>query len=166
MSELRNLYPEVKKILLDANILVILIASKVRPELLERLSPGNRRFAMEDIERLEKVLSKYPIVVTTPYVLTEVNSLINSRVDKNSAVECRAFLAQAIASLENHYVEPSVLSADPDFTTYGIADISIRYAIVKEDTLVLSEDNPLRGLLRDRYILSYFDLKDILSGLQ
>ena len=160
MNSIRTAFPSTKTIFLDSNILVLLIVGQVRPNLLQVLSPGNISFAIDDFELIKEIILEYGEPVTTPYILSEVSSLLN-KLDHNSRIECLEQLSKYIPLLDNQYTPPEELSVDPLFSVYGIADISILSA--SEDSLVLTEDNPLIGLLqKSRTVLDYHTLKQVI----
>lgn len=160
-SILRTIYPDAKDIFLDANLLVLLIAGQVRVNLMQTLSPGNLHLVVDDFDLIKSLLADFDKTITTPYILSEVNTLFN-KLDHNSRIQCREKLAEYIPKLENKYQEPTQLATDPLFSSFGIADISILHA--SEETLVVTEDGSLLGLLQKRRdVLDYSALKSMLS---
>jgi hypothetical protein len=104
-------------------------------------------------------------MIITPYLLSEVNSLL-TKLDINSRTDARRILATLIPTLDYYHTKPDLLACDPDFAEFGITDISILHAS-ETATLVLTEDGPLTGLLKNkRDVLNYKELKDIISGLR
>jgi hypothetical protein len=159
---LRTIFPNARYVLLDANVLVVLIAGQVRPNLIARLSPGSSGLGEEDFEIILGLLDHFEATITTPYVLTEVNGLLN-KLDSNSATECRAKLAEYIPLMEPRYTEPKVLAAHEQFATFGIADVSILYA--SDHTLIVTADGPLVGFLPNTIsVLEYQQWKHILKN--
>ncbi|MEP7234176.1 MAG: hypothetical protein ABI778_02660 [Ignavibacteriota bacterium] len=161
MKSIRGLYSE-SAIFLDSNILVLLIAGQVRPNLLPKLSPGNIHFSIDDFELIIKILGQFKETRTTPYILTEVNSLLNSKLDHNSGLECREKFAEYIPLLVNTYTDPKKLAAHSLFSVFGLADISIVEAC--DNALVLTDDDRLIGLLKDSCnVLNYNTLKQLIE---
>lgn len=159
---LRDLYSHTKKILLDANLLVLLLAAKAGANLI-RLSPGNQTFDANDADLLDNVVAeyKYENMIITPYLLSEVNSLL-TKLDINSRTDARRILATLIPTIDYYHTKPDLLACDPDFAEFGITDISILHAS-ETATLVLTEDGRLAGLLKKRRdVLTYKDLKDMI----
>lgn len=161
MNSFRTYFPQ-ESIFLDSNILVLLIAGQVRPNLLPKLSPGNIHFSVDDFELISTLLRQFKEARTTPYILTEVNSLLNSKLDQNSSLECREKFAEYIPLLANTYTEPKKLAEHSLFSAFGIADISIFEAC--QNTLVLTDDNRLISLLQGSCeVLDYNTLKQIVE---
>ncbi len=157
-----DLYSHTKKILLDANLLVLLLAAKAGANLI-RLSPGNQTFDANDADLLDNVVAeyKYENMIITPYLLSEVNSLL-TKLDINSRTDARRILATLIPTIDYYHTKPDLLACDPDFAEFGITDISILHAS-ETATLVLTEDGRLAGLLKKRRdVLTYKDLKDMI----
>jgi hypothetical protein len=155
-------FPKSRYIFPDANILVLLIAGQVSPNLVPQLSPGNYPFDIDDFELLSRLLAQFDATITTPYVLAEVNSLL-SKLDNNSMVECRAKLAEYIPLLESRYNEPKDLASSNRFPNFGITDVSILFA--SEQAFVLTQDGGLIGLLqKERDILDYDTVKQLIAA--
>jgi len=158
---IRSSYPNSRYIFPDANILVLLIAGQVRPNLVPQLSPGRYRFDIDDFEVLSRLFAQFDATITTPYILAEVNSLLSS-LDNNSMVECRAKLAEYIPKMENRYTEPRDLAANKRFPDFGISDISILFA--SQQALVLTQDGGLLGLLQKQCdVLDYATVKQLIA---
>ena len=119
MNSIRTAFPSTKTIFLDSNILVLLIVGQVRPNLLQVLSPGNISFAIDDFELIKEIILEYGEPVTTPYILSEVSSLLN-KLDHNSRIECLEQLSKYIPLLDNQYTPPEELSVDPLFTCAAV----------------------------------------------
>ena len=158
---LRSVYPKSRYILPDANILVLLIAGQVRPNLVPQLSPGSYRFDIDDFDVLSHLFAQFDATITTPYILAEVNSLL-SRLENNSMVECRAKLAEYIPMLKNRYNDPKELASSNLFPNFGISDVSILYA--SDQALVLTQDGGLLGLLQKECdVLDYASVKQLIA---
>ena len=158
---LRSVYPRSRYIFPDANILVLLIAGQVRPNLIPLLSPGSYQFDVDDFRILTKLLLQFDATITTPYVLSEVNSLL-SKLDRDSMIDCRAKLAEIIPKLLTRYSEPEQLATSNRFSNFGIADVSILFAA--DQALVLTQDGQLLGLLqKDCDVLDYSVVKQLVA---
>ena len=64
-----------------------------------RISQFNRteKFLPEDYDLLVRILADFSNIITTPNILTEVNSLIN-QIGEPERSQCLAIFAQAIAA--------------------------------------------------------------------
>jgi hypothetical protein len=145
---LRDQFPHAKKVLIDANVLVILVVGQTRQTLIASVSPGDYSLTPEDFTLITSEIAAFEASVTTPYLLAEVNTLF-PKPDVNTVLECRSTLGSYIPLLENNYIEPAVLSQDRSFASFGIADVSIVHA-ADSSTLVLTADWALTGLLASR----------------
>jgi len=163
---LRDLFPNATKILIDANILVIIIVGQLRQTLLGSVSPGNFTLTPEDYTLITNEIGAFRASVTTPYLLAEVNTLF-PKPDENTLIDCRRTLASYIPLLENNYAIPEVLAVDSSFASFGIADISIINAAAA-DTLVLTADWALNGLLEQRgcFVIHYEVLRQMIESIR
>jgi hypothetical protein len=159
---IRSSYPKSRYIFPDANILVLLIAGQVRPNLVPQLSPGTYRFEVDDFEVLSDLFAQFDATITTPYILSEVNALL-SKLEHNSMVECRAKLAEYIPLLVSRYSEPKDLASSNRFPNFGISDVSILFA--SDQALVLTQDGGLLGLLQQqRDVIDYASVKQLIAS--
>jgi rRNA-processing protein FCF1 len=143
------------RLLIDSNLLVGIVIGRARESLLGRKPVEN--FQRSDFDRLTEFVALFKSILTTPFVLAEVNSLINKT--GYARMECRAALASQIMLMEEMRHSSRELSNDPTFMECGLTDISIKTAAM-EDTLVLTEDEELLGILIQAGIaaLRYKDL--------
>ena len=144
-------------LLIDANLLAVLVIGRARESLLGK-KPVDK-FQLSDFERLAEFSGLFRRVLTTPHVLSEVNSLINKT--GFARIECRAALGAQIRLMDEVVKSSNEMSNDPDFTQYGLTDISIKFAATK-NTLVVTEDEGLLWLLAQSGIaaLRYSDFID------
>ncbi len=130
-----------RSLLLDSNLLVVLVIGKSDEAFLG--SKPIQHFELSDYERLRHFIGAFNSIVTTPYILAEVSNLLN----KSQAGElCRRTLAGMISAIDEVHAAATELADDPNFARFGIADVSIIHA-ANDDTLVLTNDEPLLGLL-------------------
>jgi hypothetical protein len=142
-------------LLLDTNLLAVLVIGRARESLLGRKPVED--FQIADFERLAEFSALFKTVTTTSHVLSEVNSLLNKT--GYARGECRAALASLIDLIEESHQSSRELSRDHAFVDLGLTDISVK-AAATEDTLVLTEDEDLLGILNQAGIaaLRYKDL--------
>lgn len=156
---LRTLFPGSRRLLLDANLLVILVVGQVRKEIFGKSPVSDYRDS--DFDLLFGLMSEFTEVITTPYILAEVNMLL-TKTGKYYSVECRAALSNLVPGSPCSYDEPAILSVSPYFASFGISDISIMQAALT-NTVVLTSDGNLAGLLRSnkQSVMLYKELKQI-----
>ena len=154
---LRELYPQTRYLLLDANLLVVLVIGQVRQQLFGR-SPVEM-YSNADYDLLVSLIGEFEGVVTTPYLLSEVNTLL-TKTGTYYCRECRSALSALIPELSCTYTEPAILSRNVHFATFGISDISIVDSSATS-IFVLTAEGPLTGLLggQDIPVFKYGDLK-------
>ncbi|MEG4969802.1 PIN domain-containing protein [Microcoleus sp. B6-A1] len=133
-----------KGILIDTNILLLWFVGTVNRE---RISKFNRteNFLPEDYDFLLKILSYFNQIVTTPNILTEVNSLAN-QLGEPERSQCLSVFAKGVARLNESYLESQEVVKTDSFTKFGLTDCSI-INIAKNKYLVLTDDLKLTNYL-------------------
>ncbi len=153
-----------KGILLDSNLLLVLLAGRLDVRLFgnfKRISA----YSLDDYELLDRLVSRFSVLFTTPHILTEVGNLANSlsaqwREEwlRNMAVlvccqDCKPLLKESWKSARQ-------LVVSPEFLAFGLTDASI--AQVSSKSLIITDDFRLSGCLRQKGfpILNFCDLKN------
>lgn len=139
MNEIESLFARYRQrgVLVDTNILLLYFVGKTNRA---RISKFNRTqsFSPEDYDLLLQVLSYFRIVVTTPNILTEVNSLAN-QLGEPERSQCFSIFAQGVSTLEETYLESRQIVTDQQFTKFGLTDCGI-LNFAKDQYLVLTDD--------------------------
>lgn len=138
-----------KGILVDTNILLLLFVGAVNRE---RISRFNRteKFIPEDYDTLVTVLEAFTTIVTTPNILTEVNSLIN-QVREPERSECLKIFAKNISRLNECYLESKQVAKNEKFVKFGLTDCGIT-DLAPQKYLVLTDDFRLTNYLQQQGI--------------
>ena len=143
----RSLFQQYKQkgILIDTNILLLWFVGSVNRQ---RISKFNRteKFVPEDYDSLLQILSYFNKIVTTPNILTEVNSLAN-QLGEPERSQCLSVFAQGVARLNESYLESQEVVKTESFTKFGLTDCSI-INIAKNKYLVLTDDFKLANYLQ------------------
>lgn len=144
ISSLFKTYKQ-KGILIDTNILLLWFVGTVNRS---RISQFNRteKFLPEDYDLLVSILSYFSKIVTTPNVLTEVNSLVN-QIGEPERSQCYSVFAQAMTALDEFYIESVNAVQLDNFTKYGLTDCGI-VTLAKNKYLVLTDDFKLANYLQ------------------
>jgi len=127
----------VRKVLLDANLIVLLIVGNVGRERIEkhkRLSA----YRAEDWDLLIDVLSDYEQIVVTPNVLTEASNLMRSG-DKSSRDAFSVIMQTLMSDAAEEYVESKSVVADDRFARLGLADVASLGAMDAHTTLLTAD---------------------------
>lgn len=142
----RSLFQKYKQkgILIDTNILLLWFVGTVNRE---RISKFNRteNFVPEDYDTLLKILSYFNKIVTTPNILTEVNSLAN-QIGEPERSKCLSVFAERVARLNEFYLESTEVVRTDSFTKFGLTDCGI-VTLAKNKYLVLTDDFKLTKYL-------------------
>lgn len=136
-------------ILVDTNILFLHIVGFVNKQRISRFK-RTKQFTPEDYELLARILNSFQTVVTTPNILTEVNSLAN-QLGEPERSECLALFGQAIAQLQEIHQPSQVLAQLPEFQKFGLTDCGI-LNLAQGSYLVLTDDFRLSETLRSKGI--------------
>lgn len=126
-----------KGILIDTNILLLYFVGTVNRERISRFN-RTQQFVPEDYDLLLQIIAYFQKIVTTPNILTEVNSLAN-QLGEPERSECFAVFAQGISVLDEFYIESKAIAMSERFTKFGITDCGI-LNLAREQYLVLTDD--------------------------
>jgi len=131
-------------ILVDTNILLLHFVGSFDQSLIARFK-RTERFTIQDFDLLEGMLARFDRVVTTPNVLSEVNSLSNQL---GGAIKNGYFaeFARQIGLLHEEYVVSADVARHDCFSRLGLTDSGILH-LVKDKYLVLTDDFALYGTL-------------------
>jgi len=126
-----------KGVLIDSNLLLVYCVGAYDPDRLARFK-RTATFTTDDFELLTQFFRFFEKVVTTPNILTEVNSLSNQLSEDLKAAYYPEF-AKQISVLEERYVPSAEVSALASFDRLGLTDLGIA-ELVRDKYLVLSDD--------------------------
>lgn len=137
-----------KGVLIDTNILLLLLVGSVNQE---RITKFNRtqQFIPEDYELLLEFIARFQKLVTTPNILTEVNSLAN-QLGEPERSQCFAIFAQFVknvALLDEYYVKSLDAVNTEKFIKFGLTDSGI-LTLSKGKYLVITDDFKLASYLQ------------------
>ncbi|MEH2282768.1 MAG: PIN domain-containing protein [Nostoc sp.] len=137
-----------KGILIDTNILLLFLVGSVNQE---RITKFNRtqQFLPEDYEFLLEFIARFQKLVTTPNILTEVNSLAN-QLGEPERSQCFAIFAQFVknvALLDEYYIKSLDAVNTEKFVKFGLTDSGI-LTLSKGKYLVLTDDFKLASYLQ------------------
>jgi uncharacterized protein YaiI (UPF0178 family) len=121
--------------------------------LIQRISQFKRtqQFVSEDYNTLIEIINYFRNkIITTPNILTEVNSLAN-QLGEPERSQCFTICGQDISGLEECYTESRTIAQNDKFTKFGLTDCSI-INLVKNKYLVLTDDLRLASYLQKQEI--------------
>lgn len=145
-----------KRLLLDANLLLLFSIGSFERKRVEQFK-RTQQFTTSDFDLLATLLLQFKEIVTTPHLLTEVNSLANS-LPENIKAEWSIHFKELIDQLSETLEPAKNIAQESAFGLFGLADASLQNAAV--DTLILTEDGRLSDFLgRQGFpILNFRDL--------
>jgi rRNA-processing protein FCF1 len=141
-----------KGILVDTNILLLFFVGLTNPDRISRFK-RTQQFVGEDYELLIQILNKFPRVITTPNILTEVNSMLGQlgEPERSSAfLVLRQFLATG-SRFEECYVPSSQVIEQENFVRFGLTDCGIS-EVSRDRYLILTDDLRLANTLQSQGI--------------
>lgn len=138
-----------KGIVIDTNILLLYFVGIVNRERISRFK-RTEQFLPEDYDLLRQILSYFQKIVTTPNILTEVNSLAN-QLGEPERSQWFAIFAQGISSLDEFYIESRSVATSERFTKFGLTDCGI-LNLARDQYLVLTDDLKLALYLQKERI--------------
>jgi hypothetical protein len=147
-----------RELLIDTNLLLLYFVGAFRPDRI-RSFKRTSRYSVDDFSLLEKLISAFKRLTTTPHVLTEVSNLMG-QCEEPLRSDLRGFLKTAIEG----WNETSTASRTPakvaHFLRFGLTDTAIA-DLAPGSCLVLTDDRPLVGLLEGRKVavICFADLK-------
>ena len=143
----RSLFQKYKQkgILIDTNILLLWFVGTVNRELISKFK-RTENFVPEDYDTLLQILSSFNKIVTTPNILTEVNSLAN-QLGEPARSQCLSVFAERMARLNEFYLESTEVVRTDNFTKFGLTDCGIA-TLAKNKYLVLTDDLKLASYLQ------------------
>ncbi|MEH1950509.1 MAG: PIN domain-containing protein [Nostoc sp.] len=137
-----------KGVLIDTNILLLFLVGSVNQE---RITKFNRtqKFIPEDYELLLEFIARFQKLVTTPDILTEVNSLVNQlgEPERSQCFEIFAQFVKNVALLDEYYVNSLDAVNTEKFVKFGLTDSGI-LTLSKGKYLVLTDDFKLASYLQ------------------
>lgn len=135
-------------VVVDTNILLLLLIGLIDKNLISTFKRLNT-FIEEDFETLERFLSNYQNVFTTPTILAEVSNLSNSlygKYQKKLYLILKKFTNQHAKEI---YKNINTYNSSKSFQKFGVTDSNIT-KVAKDGPLVLTDDFPLAQHLRSR----------------
>lgn len=133
-----------KGILVDTNILLLWFVGATNRDRISRFK-RTQQFSSEDYDLLVRILNDFNLIVTTPNILTEVNSLAN-QLGGDDRNKCLKVFARLVDDLTEIYLESYRIVKLDQFSKYGLTDSGI-IDLVAGQYLVLTDDFKLANYL-------------------
>ena len=155
--------PHVRKtLLLDTNLLVLLMLGSVNPKLIG--TGALNAFELRDYVALAVICAKFPLLVTTPHVLTEACHLADKDIKRDPM---RSLLYHWLLTYSANVDERTVPFKDltlPSLTKIGVADAVLQKVCGDEKYLLMTTDYELSGIVSRRHnnALNFNHVRDML----
>lgn len=134
-----------KGIIIDTNIFLLYLVGLVNRERIPRFK-RTAQFIPEDYDLLLQIVDGFQKVVTTPNILTEVNSLAN-QLGEPERSQCLDTFKCLISQITEEYQESNIVAEQELFTRFGLTDCGI-ILLAKNKYLVLTDDLKLHLYLK------------------
>ncbi|MBS1828667.1 MAG: hypothetical protein JST93_25400 [Acidobacteria bacterium] len=125
--------------LFDANLLIVYLVGKMGSHLLKQY-PHTKQYE-DDYPLVEKLVESFPILYTTPNVLTEVSNL-----GRKAGPQFFAGMRAVVRLLDERYCASRDAVENARFASLGLTDSGLM--IVASEVLVVTADFPLYSILR------------------
>lgn len=124
-------------LLLDTNLLLVYVIGLWNPKQVGQFK-RTASFCLEDFELLARLVQFFDQVITTPNILTEVNSLSNQLSEDFKSTYYSRFSEQ-IRLLNECYVPSLDVASMQTFARFGLTD-SVIQQLTRDKYLVLTDD--------------------------
>lgn len=135
-----------KGILIDTNLLLVYFVGSYDPLLIPKFK-RTLAFTIEDFYILKRAFEFFSKVVTTPNILTEVNSFSN-QLSADIKPTYYAKMAERVSTLEEHYLTSNSICALEHFKKFGLTDSGL-IDLVKDKYLALTDDFRLASYMQN-----------------
>lgn len=136
-------------VLVDTNLLLLYFVGSFNQEEIPKFK-RTKQFAIEDYATLHDFLALFKTIVTTPNILTEVNSFSNQLAEHLKPGYFEVF-AEGITLLDERYTPSSDISTMSEFHRFGLTDAGILH-IARNEYLVLTDDFRLSQYLQTKQV--------------
>lgn len=139
-----------KGLLIDTNILLLFFVGTIGKNNIPTFKRTNS-FVAEDYELLLGLIDRFDKLITTPYILTEVNSMANQLPEYLKGKFYEIFSKSLANNLFEIYTPSVDISKNKMFYKFGLTDTSIE-SICKNKFLVLTNDFKLSNFFTSQNI--------------
>lgn len=144
-------------LVVDTNLLLVYLVGTWQPALIAKFK-RTQRFDRNDFQVLHAFLLHFKCIISTPGILTEVNSLADQLQANHKPLFSKVFKDQ-ISLLDERHVPSRQLSEHGYFDKSGLTDAAIM-TIAAEGLLVLTDDFKLTGFL-EKLKIDYLNFNHI-----
>ena len=134
-----------KPAILDTNLLLLLWCADFDLELLDSFKRLNT-YSMKDLKLLRDVLKNFPILRTTPHVLTEVSNLANSLPSWRKE-QWAEYFGGKLEMIPEEWIPAKSIASEPSFFL-GLTDAGL--ALLASSHVILTMDFPLSNYLETK----------------
>ncbi|SRR5579872_5691344 len=134
-----------KGVIVDSNLLLLWCIGACDERLVASFK-RTKTFSVEDYRLLAIILHQFRRVLSTPNILTEVNSFLG-QLDTLYKAACFSRFAEHIGRLDERYLASGGIRRTPAFIKFGLTDAAI-IRLSARGYLVMTEDLPLAAYIQ------------------
>jgi hypothetical protein len=140
-----------KGLLVDTNLLLLYLIGVARPDRVTTFKPiTNQGFIWEDFERLNRIVSGFNRLITTPHIMTEVSNHLGKTKGQDRHDLCQ-IIRRLTQLWDERYATSAALSQRDEFAKFGLTDTAISEAAPGR-FLVITVDFELTGYLAKKRV--------------
>lgn len=132
-----------KRVLLDANLLTMYLVAQLGDGEVEKFS-RTRAYTTADAKILDKTLSGFKSIITTPQVLTETANLLDWFTGKKREI-LFGYLSQFVITVDEKYLTAKQIILSPAFIKLGLSDAALFDICHLDKCVLLTADLDLYG---------------------
>ena len=133
-------------VLIDANLLLLYLCGRQFSSTLANLK-FLRKYTADDVALLERIVGFFPVIVTTPNILTEASNIAGRDLRADVRRVFRVEMCKALEIWEERCVESRRACNHRAFQKFGLTDAVVA-RLAETGCLVLSDDYVLTGFLQ------------------
>lgn len=134
-------------LLIDSNLLLLFLVGTIGRNRITTFK-RTQKYSLEDFELLERLISTFSRIVTTPQILTEVSNL-GGALSGKELVSFRSTLKSQVEVMDERFIEARRITGDGSFARLGITDAAI-VLLSNDGPLVLTDDLDLYVAIANR----------------
>jgi predicted nucleic acid-binding protein len=149
-----------RDVIIDTNVFILFLSGKINENRIKNYT-RNSLYTKEDYYLLLNILSNYDRIITSPNILTEVDTILN-RITGEDKYKYLVLVKTIYKQTIEKYIKTETISQNWYFDELGITDSSV-LMMAKECELLISGDSSLCDYAKSLNI-KIFDFKEYLNN--
>lgn len=127
-----------KGILIDTNLLLLYLVGKYDKNFIKQFKK-TEQFSIEEFNFLDKFISKFRKVITTPHILAELSNF-SFQIKEPKLKSYLGVLITVVREMEEKYISKDLITRNSLINRLEFTDLSIMEATLDKKCLVLTND--------------------------